>query len=112
MIAYVKKNLTKTKVDQKLKHQIQGKKNRKRKQHHCELYTNTQTQGHSNSSTERVSKQREKKKLITANLPFTPKSTMKVWKAIKVIKNSLPGTPKSNARTPHQCHQFTFSPRH
>ena len=32
------------------------------------------------------------------NLPFTPKNTKKVRKAAEVIKNSLPGTPKSEAR--------------
>ena len=33
------------------------------------------------------------------NLPFTPKNTKKDRKAAEVIKNSLPGTPKSKART-------------
>ena len=36
---------------------------------------------------------------MSINLPFTPKNTQKVWKAAEVIKNSLPGTPKSKART-------------
>ena len=33
------------------------------------------------------------------NLPFTPKNTKKDRKAAEVIKNSLPGTPRSKART-------------
>ena len=33
------------------------------------------------------------------NLRFTPKNTKKVRKAVEVIKNSLPRTPKSKART-------------
>ena len=36
---------------------------------------------------------------MSINLPFTTKNTKKVWKAAEVIKNSLPGTPKSKART-------------
>ena len=73
-------------------------KNRKRKQHHPELYNNTQTPVNATSSTERVRKHRQKKKLVT-NLPFSPKNTKKVQKAAEVIKNSLPRTPKSKART-------------
>ena len=73
-------------------------KNRKRKQHHPELYNNTQTSVNANSSTERARKHRQKKKLVT-NLPFSPKNTKKVRKAAEVIKNCLPRTPKSKART-------------
>ena len=72
-------------------------KNRKRKQCHPELYNNTQTLVNTNSSTERIRKHRQKEKLVI-NLPFTPKNT-KVQKAAEVIKNSLPRTPKSKART-------------
>ena len=73
-------------------------KNRKRKQHHPELYNNTQTPVNINSFTERVRKHRQKKKLVI-NLPVTPKNTKKVWKAVEVIRNSLLRTPKSKART-------------
>ena len=59
-------------------------KNRKRKQRHPELYTNTQTPVNIDFSTERVRKSREKKNLII-NLPLAPKNTKKVWKAAEVI---------------------------
>ena len=73
-------------------------KNRKRKQCHPELCNDTQTPVNINSSTERVRKHRQKKKLVI-NLPFALKNTKKVRKAAEVIKNSLPRTPKSKART-------------
>ena len=89
-----RKNQSRQKIqDTKLK-----VKNKKRKQCHPELYNNTQTPVNINSSTERVRKHRQKKKLVI-NLPFTPKNTKKVQEAAEVIKNSLPGTPKSKART-------------
>ena len=93
-----KEKLRKNQSRQKIQGIKLKDKNRKRKQRHPELYNNTQTPVNINSSTERVRKHRQKKKLVI-NLPFTPKNTKKVQKAAEVIKNSLPRTPKSKART-------------
>ena len=98
MIAYRKKNRAKIKVDKKIQNIKLKDNNRKRKQRHPELYNNTETPVNINPSRERERKHRQKKK-FNINLPFTPKNTKKVQKATEVIKNSLPRTPKSKART-------------
>lgn len=73
-------------------------RNRKRRERHPELFSNDcQTPVH-NTSTERVRKHREKKKLIIT-LPFTQKTTKKVRRAAGKIKDFLPQTPNSKTRT-------------
>ena len=93
-----KEKLCQNQIRQKIQGIKLKDKNRKRKQSHPELCNNTQTPVNINSSTERVRKHRQKKKLVI-NLLFTPKNTKKVRKAAEVIKSSLPRTPKSKART-------------